>query len=220
MGKAAMVMLAVVCFVIVAYDRAGDHESNFAGPTSEVHPNVPKGSGFWSFSIVVPDVLSRSGQPSMIDFEWLKDHGWKSIINLRTPDEVRWQRSKEFKEFNFNYLALPVKDNTVPSDKQVQEFLEFVTSPYNQPVHIYCHAGVGRTGVMIALYRYMIQGWPMLIAIIEAQLRGSGLNKSQVNWLNKWAKGHKPGSFFKQQQPKESASIEKNHNAYDVKLVK
>jgi protein tyrosine/serine phosphatase len=95
----------------------------------------------------------------------------------------------------------------VPSDKQVQEFLEFVTSPYNQPVHIYCHAGVGRTGVMIALYRYMVQGWPMLAAIIESHLRGSGINKTQANWLKSWAQKHKRGSFSK--QPEKSIPIEK-----------
>jgi hypothetical protein len=69
---------------------------------------------------------------------------------------------------------------------------------------------------MIALYRYMIQGWPMLIDIIEAQLRGSGLNNVQVNWLNNWAKGHKPGSFSRQQQPKEPAPVEKNHNGPQI----
>jgi len=134
-------VLIAVCFVIGAPwhsnlcyaksarsintpDRGSGREFNFAGPPPEVHPIVPQGSGFWSFAICVPNVISRSGQPSMSDFRWLKDHGWKGIVDLRYHNASKWPG---FKELNFNYLSLPIRDNTVPSGKQVQEFLEFVT---------------------------------------------------------------------------------------------
>jgi len=212
MSKAVVVICAATGFVIgvhghahLCYARAAQssnvfekgrgHEINFAGPPQAILPKVPPGSGFWSFAICVPNVLSRSGQPSMLDFRWLKDHGWKSVVNLRFTSNANWPG---FKDLNFNYLALPIKDNSVPTDKQVQKFLEFVTSPYNQPVHIFCHAGIGRTGVMIVLYRYMVQGWPMEIAILESRFRGNGMEEFQIKWLRKWAHKHKAGSFSKQ----------------------
>jgi len=189
-----------------------DNGPNFVGPPPRVHPQVPPGSGFWSFAICVPNVISRSGQPSMADFRWLKDHGWKAVVNLRTPSEANWWGVDVnwwgLKELNFNYLSLPIKDNSVPTDKQVQEFLEFVTSPYNQPVHVYCHAGLGRTGIMICLYRYMIQGWPMFVAIIESHFLGDGINRVQTDWLKSWAKTHKPGSFPK--KPENSVHHDNN----------
>jgi protein tyrosine/serine phosphatase len=225
MDKTAVVRLLAVCFAIgvpwhsnlcyanasqssKSIDSSIDPKYVFSRLNRETLPKYSQDSGFWSFAVCIPNVISRSGQPSMIDFRWLKDHGWKGIVNLQTTSDAKWPG---FKELNFNYLALPINDNSAPSDKQAQEFLEFVTSPYNQPVHIYCHAGAGRTGVMIALYRYMVQGWPMFIAIIESRFFGSGINDVQENWLKSWAKAHKPGSFSK--QSKKSKPIENNHHS-------
>ena len=172
-----------------AFDAGRGHEVNFCGLPSQIHPKVPAGSGFCTFGICVPKVISRSGQPSMIDFQWLKDNGWKSVVDLRLTSDARWQG---FNELHLNYLALPIIDNSVPSEQQAQKFLAFVTDPVNLPVHIHCLAGEGRTGVMIALYRYSVQDWPMDKAIDESHLFGSGINKFQENWLKNWARAHKP----------------------------
>jgi len=103
-----------------------------------------------------------------------------------------------FNELHFNYLFIPIVDNSVPSEQQARQFLEFVTNPVNQPVHVHCHAGIGRSGVMIALYRYMVQGWPMDRAIGESRLYNGGVNVIQKTWLRDWAKAHKPGSYSNQ----------------------
>ena len=160
---------------------------------------IPNDPGFSSFAISVPNVISRSGQPTIIGFRWLKAHGWKGIVDLRVGGE-RGQIGDDtniqgFNELHFNYLALPITDNSVPSDQQAQKFLEFVTNPLNRPIHVHCYAGVGRTGVMIALYRYMVQGWPIDRAISESRLFRGGVDKIQKNWLERWAQEHKPGSY-------------------------
>ncbi len=58
-------------------------EISLIGPRGNVPSAAPADYGFWSFAIPVPEVLSRSGQPTLKDFQWLKDNGWKSDINLR-----------------------------------------------------------------------------------------------------------------------------------------
>jgi atypical dual specificity phosphatase len=197
-GKVAVVILVAACFVIGAKaysDQSTNHEIVFSGPHQKTLPQIPDDPGFWSFTISDQNVISRSGQPSIVGFRWLKDNGWKSVVDLRL--ELDDTLIEGFKDLHFNYLALPIHDFFVPTDQQAQEFLDFVTDTRNQPVHIHCYAGVGRAGVMTALYRYMVQGWPMDKAISESRLFGGGPDKVQIDWLKKWAQAHKPGSYEK-----------------------
>ena len=209
MGKLAPVILALVCFImgkveplsLCSEQASGSKNSSgagivqkriFSGPRQKIPPETPGDSGFWSFAISVPDIISRSGQPSIIDFRWLKAHGWRSVVDLRISDDAK---IPGFNELHFNYLALPIVDGWVPTEQQAEKFLAFVTDPSHQPVHVHCHAGVGRAGVMIALYRYMVRGWSMDESINESRLFSGGVNKVQQDWLKKWAQSHKPGSL-------------------------
>ncbi|MCL5772850.1 MAG: sulfur transferase domain-containing protein [Firmicutes bacterium] len=172
----------------------------FVGPRKNIPEDAPNEYGFWSFAIPVPGVLSRSGQPLLSEFKWLKAKGWKSDINLRTDGERGEvgddSKIKGFKKLGLNYLYLPIADGSPPTEAQAKTFLNFVTNPANQPAHVHCRGGIGRTGVMVALYRYSIQGWPMDKAIQESVLFSGGVSESQRKWLLNWAKHHKPGSYF------------------------
>jgi len=196
-SKFVVVILAIVCYAQTAQSKdASDTSINqeivFSGPNQKDCPTKSVDPGFWSFAISVPNVLSRSGQLSMAGFQWLKDNGWKSIVDLRLEyDDVTMEG---FNELGFNYLRLPIVDGSVPTEQQAQEFLGFATTPSNQPVYVHCYAGVGRTGIMVALYRYMVQGWRMDKAISESRLFGGGVNNVQENWLKGWAQRHNPGS--------------------------
>lgn len=214
MSKVA-VILAAACFVIglqghlELYAQASQSnnasatyrgpEIVFSGPGQRVSSETPNDPGFWSFTISVPNIISRSGQPTIMGFRWLRDHGCKGVVDLRMSGENGQigddTNIQGFNELHFHYLALPIVDGFVPSDQQAQKFLEFVINPLNQPIHVHCRAGVGRTGVMIALYRYMVQGWPIDKAISESRLFRGGVNMVQKIWLERWAHAHKPGSY-------------------------
>ncbi len=171
----------------------------FVGPRQNIPDGAPTTYGFWSFAVPFSGVLSRSGQPTIEEFRWLKDNGWKSVVDLR-PDNEYLEVADDaklagFTELNFNYLRLPIADGSPPTDKQAQTFLDFVTDPKNQPVHVHCRGGYGRAGTMVALYRYAVQGWLLDKAIEESRLFHGGISASQKKWLEDWAKNHPPQSY-------------------------
>lgn len=176
------------------------NDSTLVGPKGNVPDSAPKDDSFSLFAVPIPGVLSRSGQPSLEDFKWLKDNGWKSVVDFREDGEKGNQYAVDsklpgFSDLGLNFLSMPIKDGTTPSNDQADQFLKFVTDPKNQPANVHCAAGIGRTGIAVALYRYSVQGWPMDKAIEESSLFTKSMNKSQQNWLLKWASNNSPGSY-------------------------
>jgi protein tyrosine/serine phosphatase len=195
--KKISLTIVTVVLVTLASAPAAQATTNsikLIGPRVNIPTSTPKAYGFWSFSIVDNNKISRSGQPLLSEFQWLKDNGWKGIVDLRTDGEYQEigddQKLKGFKDLGFNYLALPIRDGGIPTTKQAQQFLQFVTDPANQPVEVHCRGGFGRTGTLIALYRYTVDGWTMPQAIAESRLYRGGVDSTQKQWLLKWAKNN------------------------------
>jgi protein tyrosine phosphatase (PTP) superfamily phosphohydrolase (DUF442 family) len=153
----------------------------FVGPRQNIPKDTPAEAGFWSFAVIKNSILSRSGQPTLKEFEWLKKKGWKSIVNLRKESDDL--AIDGFSSLGFNYLHLPIQDGLPPTDDQAKKFLEFVQNPSNWPIHIHCRGGIGRAGVMVALYRVKIDNWSKDEAIEESRQFLGGISKAQENWL-------------------------------------
>ena len=167
-------------------------EPSLIGPRNNIASSTPIAYGFWSFAVPVKSVLARSGQPTIDEFKWLKKQGYKSVINFRLEGEYKEiaddEKLPDFKKLGFNYLRLQIHDGGTPTDKQAQDFLKFVKNKKNWPILIHCRAGIGRTGLAVALYRYEIQGWKMDTALKESKLFRGGVDSTQKQWLLDWAK--------------------------------
>jgi len=168
----------------------------FIGPRGNTATSTPKAYGFWSFAILAGGKISRSGQPLLSEFKWLKNNGWKSVVDLRVDGEYQEvsddRKIKGFNNLKFNYLSLPIKDGGIPTLQQARQFLQFAADPKNQPLEIHCRGGYGRTGTLIALYRYTVDGWTMAQAIAESRLYRGGIDSRQKQWLLNWAKNNPP----------------------------
>lgn len=148
-----------------------------------------------NFGVVEKGILYRSAQPRTVALPWLRRYGIKSVVNLREEryDDGAWTLSA----LGFaNYLQIPIDNYAPPTDAQANAFLQFVQDQRNWPVLVHCAEGKGRTGVLVALARYEIDGWSLEQALAEADKYTvkSALSKAQRAWLAQWASTHAPGN--------------------------
>jgi hypothetical protein len=161
-------------------------------PRTDLPPGAPSGQGMTLFSVVSPGVLARAGTPDAAGFNWLKLHGWKSVIDLRTTDDNTYS---DFVANHFQYQWLPIEAGLAPTPDQARTFLCFVVNPANQPVLVHDNSGAERVSIFVALYRYAAQGWPMDAAVKEEKLYGDALNLEELTFLQAWANQYPPGTI-------------------------
>lgn len=143
-----------------------------------------------NFGVIWTHKLTRSGLPDENSWLWLRSQGVKSVVTFIPDSNV------DYDKYGFSVLRIPMRSDP-PSEQQAEQFLRFVQDPKNQPVHIHCVAGQSRTGLMAALTRYAIDGWPLDRALEEARhyRQGRDLSQKRVDWLKAWAANHPAGSF-------------------------
>jgi tyrosine-protein phosphatase SIW14 len=115
----------------------------------------------------VDEHLYRGGQPTASGFNFLKQQGVKTIINLREEnDEEAMVRS-----LGMNYIHLPMTvtpTSRIP-DEAILKFFKVMNDSANQPVFVHCKRGADRTGAMVGFYRIAVEGWEGARAYKEAR---------------------------------------------------
>ncbi len=119
----------------------------------------------------VSDDLYRCEQPDTDEIDDLKALGIRSILNLRKHHTD----SPAFTRAGFVLLAEPMNAGEVTEDLLVAALRRFHTAP--KPVIVHCWHGSDRTGVFVAAYRIVFQGWPREAAIDEFRNGGYGYHK-------------------------------------------
>jgi protein tyrosine/serine phosphatase len=138
---------------------------------------------------VVPGKVYRSGEPTARGFEDIvRQFGIRTVINLEDEFEdpdlfqdyftlSQLKESELCRQLGVNYVYLPpdlLPRNLTPPQrpKAIDRFLEICDNPANYPILVHCHAGLHRTGVMIAVYRMEYHGWTPHQAIQEMKANG------------------------------------------------
>jgi hypothetical protein len=147
-----------------------------------------------NFGMVEEGILYRSAQPNTLALPWLRRYGIASIVNLREQQHDDGARLLTGLGFT-SYLHLPIDNYAPPTEAQALAFLEFVQDRRHWPVLVHCAEGKGRTGVLVALTRYAVDGWTIEQALAEANNYTSklALSEPQRAWLADWARMHAPG---------------------------
>lgn len=99
----------------------------------------------------------RGAQPDPDDFQALKDLGIKTVIDLRNDPQDFEKPAVE--ELGMRYVNIPMSGWKYPKDHQIKKFLELMEDPDTGVFFVHCKAGIHRTGVIGAVYRFENYGW-------------------------------------------------------------
>jgi uncharacterized protein (TIGR01244 family) len=162
----ALAVLAVAALAVVAYTQTS--------PGSQDRP------GITNFTRVDP-VIACAGATETAALDGLKAEGFKAIINLRMASErganIDENRARA-QALGLNYIHIPV-DGSNLDPKSIDQFLEAVSQPANQPVFLHC-GSASRVGAMMIAKRVLHDGWDIEKAVEEARqigMRGDALEK-------------------------------------------
>ena len=118
---------------------------------------------------ILSEGLYRGGQPTQRGFEFLKEKGVKTIINLRAEDN---SEEKIVEGLGMNYIHIPVPEvrpfSKIPQGA-IGKYFEIVNNSANYPIFFHCRRGADRTGALAALYRMGVQRWTARQAYDEAR---------------------------------------------------
>lgn len=117
----------------------------------------------------VSDTLYRGAEPNRGGLEQLDALNIRTVINLQRRRTDRL----EAEALGLHYVEIPV-NAWQPREEQVVEFLRKVADPNGGPYLVHCQHGADRTGMMVAAYRIVVQGWSRDEAIRE--MRHGGYN--------------------------------------------
>jgi protein tyrosine/serine phosphatase len=142
----------------------------------------------------IHDGLYRGGQPKEEGFLWLKENGFRTVINLRQYHG----ETGTVEKYGMEPVSLPVQASMFgsepPTEEQIKEFFKIVLDPKRRPVYFHCAHGKDRTGTMAALYRMEVDGWDATKAIEEMQYFGyHDIYKDLINFV----RTYKPRGYAK-----------------------
>ena len=119
-----------------------------------------------NFDTVVPGKIYRSGQPRERQLEaWIQEYGLKSILSLRFG-VPRYERELA-KRYGVKLYHVPFSATKGVGKGQWKTIRPILTDEENLPILVHCHGGGDRSGIVTALYRMEIQGWPLEKALRE-----------------------------------------------------
>jgi tyrosine-protein phosphatase SIW14 len=99
----------------------------------------------------------RGAQPLEGDYQALKDLGVNTVIDLRN-DPTDYEKSK-VEALGMKYVNIPMSGWKTPKDKELEQFLNLLNDSTTGTVYVHCKAGIHRTGVAGAVYRFTKYGW-------------------------------------------------------------
>lgn len=156
MTRASLISAALAAATLLSAGCALSHSDRAVDPET----------GILNFA-KVSDSLYRGGHPSAEGFAKLKALGVRTVVSLRTFNVHR----SRLEGLGLRYVHISFKASHA-EDEDVVRFLKVMADPANHPVFVHCKWGTDRSGLMAAVYRMVVEGWPRERAIAEMRAMG------------------------------------------------
>lgn len=119
----------------------------------------------------INDDLAVSGQINTEELKQIVQAGYKSILNLRSPDETGFQSSEQLctQLLGLQYVNLPTKTTEINPQVVLQILKKISELP--KPTLVYCDSGM-RSAMIIFIYIATQQGIPLEMAFKKAVTLG------------------------------------------------
>jgi protein tyrosine/serine phosphatase len=140
--KSSAVLIAIFCFSIFA--------------AAQTSPSSFPGVNIGNFG-QMDERFYRGAQPLESDYQALKDLGVSTVIDLRN-DPTDYEKGS-VEALGMKYVNIPMSGWKSPKQKDVDTFLALVNNAETGKFYVHCKAGIHRTGVVGAAYRYTNYGW-------------------------------------------------------------
>lgn len=120
----------------------------------------------------VSEELYRGSNPDADVFPELAEKGIKHILNLRTISRDEFNHNLKLASRNgLSYTNIPINPFNVK--KSIMSIIqELFNITLKNPTFVHCKYGQDRTGLVVALYRSLKQGWSTEKAIEEMKNNG------------------------------------------------
>ena len=119
----------------------------------------------------VLDDIYLAGQPSKDDFKAFKERGVKSVVNLRTKEELDWDKAKVLKELDLEYHHIPIKSADALTDETFDKLRKLFNNRDERPLLVHC-AVASRVGAVWLAHRVLDDGVNYDAALVEAKTVG------------------------------------------------
>jgi protein tyrosine/serine phosphatase len=155
-------MVRLILFLLVLLMISSTSSTANSPPQRPAKGDIPRFAA-------LAEGLYRGGQPTKKGFQFLKEAGVKTIINLRAEDN---SEQAIVEKLGMKYVSIPIDVvrpwSQIPAGA-IKRYFELLNNPENYPIFFHCRRGADRTGLMAALYRMALQQWEAEKAYREAR---------------------------------------------------
>jgi protein tyrosine phosphatase (PTP) superfamily phosphohydrolase (DUF442 family) len=122
--------------------------------------------------VVQADNLFIAGQPDKQGLQMARDAGVDLVVNMRLPNESRWNEKAFVEELGMQYLSIPMSGaGPVFDPATIERLHELVSENPDQKILMHCASG-NRTSAWFGLYLVEEKGYTLEEALAIAQQTG------------------------------------------------